>query len=78
MTSTGYIETVRADQLRVGDVFSTDGYTVTWACLLEGGGPPAEVSVVVAKNGHEKSAYLAPDFACHLWRENPNPEEATT
>lgn len=67
---TGRIETVRADELRDGDVFSTDGGVVTWVCLLEGGGAPAEVFVVVMCHGVEKTAYLAPDFPCHLWRED--------
>ena len=64
-----YVETIRADEARVGDVLSTDGYTITWACLLEGGGAPAEVSIVAVKDGHEKTAYLAPDFPLHMWRE---------
>ncbi len=67
-TGTGHIEVVPASELRIGDVFSTDGYTVTWACLLSGGGPADEVSVVTALNSHEKTAYLAPDFPCPLWR----------
>ncbi len=61
------IEIKPASELRIGDVFSTDGYTVTWACLLSGGGPADEVSVVTAKAGHEKTAYLAPDFPCPIW-----------
>ena len=65
----GYIETVRADEVRDRDVFSTDGAIVTWVCLLSGGGPADEVSITVMCHGIEKTGYLAPDAPCHLWRQ---------
>ena len=64
----GRIETVPARDLRVGDVFSTDGGRVTSAVLLQGGGAPDEIAVVVVCHGVEKFAYLTPDAPCPLWR----------
>jgi hypothetical protein len=63
-----HIDIVRADELRVGDIFSTDGYRVTAAVLLSGGGADDEVAVHVELNGHSKFAYLNPDHPCPLWR----------
>ena len=68
MVDTGYIETVPARDLRVGDVFSTDSGVVMSVTLLQGGGPADEVAVETVCHGIGKSAYLAPDFPCHLWR----------
>lgn len=68
----GYIETVPARELRVGDVFSTDGYTVEAAVLLLGRGVDGEVWVQTRRGDDPrcKNAYLPLDHPCPLWREN--------
>lgn len=64
------IELVPARDLRIGDVFSTDGYTVTAAVLLEGGGAPAEVWVEARRDDdpRAKTAYVPADQPLPLWR----------
>ena len=50
-----------ATELKVGDVFSTDGGIVRYVEKH-----PHTVHVVVC-HGTEKTAYLAPDFPCPIW-----------
>ncbi len=71
-TGNGRIEVVPANKLRVGDVFSTDGYRVEAAVILSGGGCEPEVAVTVVGEGenagHQKFAYLLLDHPCPIWR----------
>ena len=60
----GRIEIVRADQLRPGDVFSTDGAIVQHVEHKD-----SRVHVEAVCHGAHKDAVLAPDFPCPLWRE---------
>lgn len=71
MAASGFIQVVPARDLRVGDVFSTDGYTVEAAVLLLGGGVDGEVWVQARRDDDPrcKSAYLPLDHPCPLWRE---------
>jgi len=67
------IATIPASQLKVGDVFSTDGFTVESTATLYDG----RVSVVLHSDDHAgvtKQAVLEPDFPCHLWRDEPDDE----
>ena len=59
----------RADELKIGDVFSTDGYAVEAATILLGGGAPGEVWVQTRRADDPlcKSAYLPLDFPCPIW-----------
>lgn len=63
----GRIEIVRADELRVGDVFSTDG-----AIVVELNPRPwGFVDVVTGVPGRvQKRASLPADHPCPLWRES--------
>ena len=61
------IVTKSAKNLRPGDVFSTDGYIVESAVILQGGGYADEIAVQVSLNGHQKFAYLEPNHPCPIW-----------
>src|SRR5262249_41773569 len=59
------IESVPASQLKPGDVFSTDGGVVTY---VDRRGDSVYVESVC--HGVGKSALLAAEFVCHLWRKD--------
>ena len=59
------IEVIPASELKVGDVFSTDGYVVSTVVLLP---KTQRVFVQAALDGHVKTAALAQDFPCPLWK----------
>ncbi len=52
----------QASELEVGDVFSTDGYTVDSVYWVDG-----KRSVTVTKGGHLKHALLEADERCPIW-----------
>jgi len=64
----GYIETVPAERLKVGDVFSTDGTIVQHVEKTLSG-----VYVEGVCHGVAKDATLDPAFPCPLWREESLP-----
>ena len=59
-----------ASELRVGDIFSTDGYEVRSACALWDGRISVE-AWLDASGGVSKRAVLAADFACPIWTKDP-------
>lgn len=62
------IEVIPASQLKVGDVFSTDGYKVVSVGRLMSTDQVSVECWLDASGGISKRAVLDPDFPCPLWR----------
>lgn len=64
------IEVIPASQLKVGDVFSTDGYKVTSVYPLNDYTERISVEVHLdASGGISKHAVFEPTHPCPIWRE---------
>lgn len=59
--------TKRSDELRPGDVLSTDGSTVETAILLQGGAPPEVCVVRRFDDDTQKIEYVEPDAPVHVY-----------